>query len=787
MGCPACQVFPSNLGLTQVSWYKGQISLTLHTVSVVVTQYNNSAVTSTTTILGDLNALNASTISEAMSIATSILANPTGQMNNDYPGLGAGVIFASGTDGAIGGGASIPYPTPYVIIDGFYLTTQTSGPPGGACTTGPIVYTSPWTTFTLTSNGPCTCSLTNYQPNPPDWATTTLMTLSDTYYAPITFPAATTTYDYFMTANDGDNFLPLNNVSFSNFLASDTSLMSAYPGIKSCFYIAEGFGPPALKIPVSALTATTTATVKGSSRPTSQSPKPASPVANVEPAPTMKAPAPTFQPPASEPVPFLNPMPVPQVTAEVSHELPQGTPAANQASKHHGEAPNNSPQPGTSTKAATPNGGEESQSSPQNPLPSSKEQGVVPQSSPQGATATAAAPAPVPGNSQENQPQPQFNAAPAIPFHGSIIQPDLSSHYNLPGIGSIRPGGAPVTTNNVVYSLAAPATAIISNGNTIALTPIPSPASLGKPNLALTFAGSTYTPDSLSNIIIAGQTLKPGSPAVTVSNTPISLAPEASVAVIGGSTQSLRSGPAPTEAPVLTYGGSTYTVSSSAFVIGSQTLTPGGLITVSGTPISLATGASVAVIGSSTQSLGTATITPAPSQQAPILTFAGATFTADSSSAFVIAGQTLTPGGQITVSGTPISLAPGATVAVIGSSTGALATATIAAGETETAREITFGDSTYTANAASDFVIAGQTLTPGGVITVSGTRVSYGAAGTDVVVGSSTEPVGLATYIMGGFGPSSTAVEGFTGGAGVLAPRWSGFLLLGLGLFLVMA
>lgn len=111
---------------------------------------------------------------------------------------------------------------------------------------------------------------------------------------------------------------------------------------------------------------------------------------------------------------------------------------------------------------------------------------------------------------------------------------------------------------------------------------------------------------------------------------------------------------------------------------------------------------------------------------------------------------------------------------------------------------ITFDGTTYSADASSDIVIDGQTLTKGGVITVNGTPISYAAAGTDVVVGTSTEAVrGLGGYIMSGFGgsgsgPSTTGVQPaqFTGRAvrrvGVSWDSW-GFVLgamvvyLGLG------
>ena len=63
---------------------------------------------------------------------------------------------------------------------------------------------------------------------------------------------------------------------------------------------------------------------------------------------------------------------------------------------------------------------------------------------------------------------------------------------------------------------------------------------------------------------------------------------------------------------------------------------------------------------------------------------------------------------------------------------------------------MTFAGSAITADSASAFEIAGQTLTKGGVVTISGTPVSYAGNGGDVVVGSSTE--GLGGVIMSGFG-----------------------------------
>ena len=175
----------------------------------------------------------------------------------------------------------------------------------------------------------------------------------------------------------------------------------------------------------------------------------------------------------------------------------------------------------------------------------------------------------------------QTHPIPIIILGGSTISADSSSYYALPSIGVLEPGGSDVITNNVVYSLAPSAAAIISNGNLISLDHVEQSTYVqSEPTPILSLGTALYTADSSSQFIISGQTVKPGGPAITVAGTPISLDAAGSVAVIGTSVQPL--------------------------------------------------------------------ITPAPSQNAPVLTFAGSTFTANSASKFVVAGQTLTQGSQIT-------------------------------------------------------------------------------------------------------------------------------------------
>ena len=328
-------------------------------------------------------------------------------------------------------------------------------------------------------------------------------------------------------------------------------------------------------------------------------------------------------------------------------------------------------------------------------------------------------------------------------------------------------GGPAHTSDGKYYSLA-------SSGNLVAgtLPSIPGPSS----PLVLSVAGSTYTANAASQFVVAGQTLTPGGQ-IAVSSTTVSLAPAANAAVIGTSTQ-LLSTPEPAASPaVLSFAGSTYTADpASQFVIAGQTLAPGGQIAVSSTTLSLAPSANVAVIGTSTQSLAIS----APSANAAVLTFAGSTYTADSATQFIVAGQTLTPGGTITASSTVISMPQGTNFAVIGSSTQFLGTAS-AKPFTAEAPVLTLDGSTYTADASSDFVIASQTLTPGGIITVHGTPISLAQGAADAVVGSSTQTLSSAVITPADVvtvagqtitaNPTGFAIDGTTilpGGKGVI-------------------
>jgi hypothetical protein len=302
------------------------------------------------------------------------------------------------------------------------------------------------------------------------------------------------------------------------------------------------------------------------------------------------------------------------------------------------------------------------------------------------------------------------------------------------------------TVNGVPVSIATDGANIVIEGSrTVAVNNNPA---VTPPTL--TVGGSTITGNPSGVFTVApGVALTPGGPAVTVGGTTLSIASGGSIAVVNGVTQTLASNPAATS--VLTFGGQTITAtiagSSTAFVFSpSQTLTAGGMVVVSGTTFSLPVSGSAVVINGQTsifKSPGTFTTTP------PVLTVDGKAITAGVSgpvTSFVIGpGTTLTQGGSIVVSGTTYSLPQSGSVVVINGKASTLTNgdSRITASPALTIKGHTF--SAIISNGKTYYDLgSGTTLTPGGVITIDGTRISLASDGSSLVIGSSTSKISRA-------------------------------------------
>jgi hypothetical protein len=241
---------------------------------------------------------------------------------------------------------------------------------------------------------------------------------------------------------------------------------------------------------------------------------------------------------------------------------------------------------------------------------------------------------------------------------------------------TLAPGGQAITVAGTTLSLAPGGTSIVVNGVTSAVANPPS--SLVQAPITVGNNVFTPVPGSRDTFVIGDQTLSPGGLAITVSNTVLSLAPSASFVVVNGVISTLPNAAVarPTAAPTLTVGNTVFRPlpgTGTTYQVGSTILTPGGVITIGGSTISLAAGATAIIVNGQTTLL-------APGNRpmvtnAPLLTLGSNTFTAVSGTTYIIGGQTLTPGGTITVDGTTISLAPGATQVVYGSSGRSITTA----------------------------------------------------------------------------------------------------------------
>ncbi|KAI9810598.1 MAG: hypothetical protein M1827_006160 [Pycnora praestabilis] len=193
-----------------------------------------------------------------------------------------------------------------------------------------------------------------------------------------------------------------------------------------------------------------------------------------------------------------------------------------------------------------------------------------------------------------------------------------------------------------------------TSGNLIIGTSTLSLMPSGGPKV-LTVAGEIFTPAS-NALIIGGQTLSPGGTGITVSGVPMSLDGLDNL-IVGTSTFTLQTTGSP---KVFTIGGQTFIAAPNGFMVGSQTLSPGGPgMTISGTPVSLDPSGDL-ILGASTIPLNTGS--------PKVFTVAGQIFTA-APTGFAAASKTLLPGGPgVTISGTPVSLDPSGEL-IIGSST----------------------------------------------------------------------------------------------------------------------
>lgn len=310
-----------------------------------------------------------------------------------------------------------------------------------------------------------------------------------------------------------------------------------------------------------------------------------------------------------------------------------------------------------------------------------------------------------PKSPSPNVPSPNAPVPAAIAASLNIPSP----HVTIPSTPDAPPQNAPARNpesrlnppSNYAISLVPSASAIVINGVTMSL-PTAEPDSGNVESPIVTVGSQSVTFNSASQLVVAGQNLIPGAPAVTIQGTPVSVGPSGNAIVVAGITHPL---PPLVSAPAVSVSVAAQPIflnSLSQYVVAGKTLTPGAsAINIQGTPVSLAPSASAVVVAGSTIAL------PGGVNR-PVISVGDQPVTANSASQYIFGSKTLIPGGPaITVSGMTLSLAPSGTQAVIDGSTTRLVPAS------PSLPSLVLGSHTFTADATSAYVIGGQTLVPG--------------------------------------------------------------------------
>ena len=177
-------------------------------------------------------------------------------------------------------------------------------------------------------------------------------------------------------------------------------------------------------------------------------------------------------------------------------------------------------------------------------------------------------------------------APPMLTIGSSIFTPDAATQYFLDPGQTLTPGGTAMLDGTRI-SLGPAASFVVIGATTQRLSPpaIALQMVVGSMTFTPLPAGPSGVPKPISRFLVDGQTLIAGGPAVTIRGAPtvstppttLSLAPSAIILLVNGTPTPLSS--LPTPSPVLALGTAT-------------TLTPGGAVTIAGTTVELADGAS---------------------------------------------------------------------------------------------------------------------------------------------------------------------------------------------------
>ncbi|KAK4501408.1 hypothetical protein PRZ48_007217 [Zasmidium cellare] len=370
------------------------------------------------------------------------------------------------------------------------------------------------------------------------------------------------------------------------------------------------------------------------------------------------------------------------------------------------------------------------------------------------------------GSSPDTQPQQQDGqsvAPPAITIGNSVVTANTASEFEIGG-QTLAPGGPAITAAGTTFEIPSDGTAIVVNGNTSPIN-INTPQAQAQPVAsAVTIGNNVVTANSASEFVVGSQTLAPGASAITADGTTFAIPSGGSAVVVNGVTSPISIPDvqaAQTPAPQITVGGSTIGADDSGnFVVGSQTLAPGGsAITVDGSTLSLAPSGTGLVVNGETS--------PIDIPQGAPVTIGGELATPVASGAYVLpGGETLSAGGSaVTVDGTTYSLAPSGSVVVNG-----MTSALPVAGGTITD--------------APELVLSGTTLAPGSSAVIDGTTYSLPATGGGIYINGESSALPTASpgspiTLPNGVVATPTAVSEVVIGSQTLVPGGSAITVSG--------
>lgn len=170
---------------------------------MLVTQYNNTAVTRITTIYEDFNSVNIIPMNEAQSMAFGVLT----AIDSEY--IANGFILNNGINAFVDDTFSVAYSTPYIGIQGFEFISVTQQAP--KCPKG-LQYAGKYL-----GTAECACLMQTYMDDPRrlDNAITSQITLSSIYYElgnphPVNNDLGTIL----------EGPIPIKNASYSSFIES---------------------------------------------------------------------------------------------------------------------------------------------------------------------------------------------------------------------------------------------------------------------------------------------------------------------------------------------------------------------------------------------------------------------------------------------------------------------------------------------------------------------------------------------------------------------------------------